>query len=112
MDGIWGKKVKHVLFPIHEGQEFLNLRVHSPWAPVNTNYTLVQTDINLYHLKNIPPSNRKQRADLYNELDPNREIQPIGYDYLANEEGLILKKIDEGREFYPRYQSEYNIVQF
>jgi hypothetical protein len=112
IDGIWGKKVKYILFPIKEQQVFLNLPVHCPWAPINENYSRIQLDINLYHLKNIPWRNRKQRADLFNELDPKHEIQSIGYDYLADEQGMLLEKIEVGREFFPPYQDAYNIVQF
>jgi hypothetical protein len=112
VDGIWASKVKYVLFPLKEDQIFLNLPVHSPWAPTNENYEKILTEINLYHLKNIPQKNRQQRADLYNELDPLHEIQTIGYDYLADESGIVLKKIENGRKFYPPYQSDYDIVQF
>ena len=112
VDGIWESKAKYVLFPLKNNQTFLNLSVHSPWAPTNDDYVKILTQINLYHLKNIPKKNRKQRADLYNELDPRHEIHKIGYDYLADETGVILRDIDSGREFYPPYQSEYDIVQF
>lgn len=104
IDGIWGEKVRYCLFPLLPNQEFMNLHVHSPWFPQNSDYSMVPTDINLYHLKMIEPENRVKRAEIYNSLDPDRKIQKIGYDYLAEEGGLELEQIQEGREYCPEYK--------
>lgn len=110
-DGIWGQKVRYNLFPVHPNQKFMNLKVHSPWHPINDDYEFVMTDINLYHLKMIDPQNREDRKNLYKEIDKNNEIQAIGYDYLTIEEGIELKKITFARRYYPRYKKSYRIKQ-
>ena len=51
------------------------------------------TKYNLYHLKMLKVEERKKRAELYNKLDPDKKMQPIGYDYLFDNEGMKLKKI-------------------
>lgn len=110
-DGIWGKKKKFVLFPLLGDQDFMNLRVHSPWHPVNSDYDFVETGFNLYHLKMIDPHARKQRADLYEKLDPDHEIQAIGYRYLEDEAGLELTAITPDRAYLPPYDRSIRINQ-
>jgi len=109
-DGIWGTKSRPSLFPVKPGQTFHNLPVHSPWHPANADYQIQQTEINLYHLKMIRPENRLDRRDLYNSLDPDRAIQAIGYDYLADETGCELTEIGR-RRYRPEYRDDYKIRQ-
>lgn len=111
-DGIWDKKIQWRLFPLHDGQTFTNTPVHSPWHPQNEEYSLIKTDINLYHLKNIEPENRTARKELYNSLDPNRKYQKIGYDYLDDETGLETTRIPLGRGYRPKYKEDYKLRQF
>jgi len=51
-------------------------------------------DYNLYHLKMVDIEDRKNRAALYNALDPNKEMQAIGYDYLFDDTNLKIEKIN------------------
>ena len=51
------------------------------------------TEYNLYHLKMLKKIDREKRADLYNKLDPQKIIQPIGYDYLFDNSNFKLQKI-------------------
>ena len=67
---------------------------------------LRDTDFNLYHLKMITPERRRARAALYNHLDPERQAQPIGYDYLTDDDGLKLKRIGAGREYHPPHDDD------
>lgn len=110
-DGVWGQKVKYVLFPLLPGQAFMCTPIHSQVSPQNSDYQRVPTDINLYHLKMIDPQNRKDRRDLYQSLDPEHRFQSIGYDYLADETGLTLERIAPGREYDPPYRADYRIRQ-
>ncbi len=110
-DGIWGQKIKYVLFPLLPGQTFMDLPVHTQVSPQNPDYQRVTTDLNLYHMKMIDPQNRKDRRDLYQSLDPQNRIQTIGYDYLTDEAGLILERIAPGREYQPPYRPDYRIRQ-
>lgn len=108
-DGVWNSKIRYSLFPVFPNQHFMNLRVHSPWFPINDDYNFVNTGINLYHLKMINSQNRKDRCELYKKLDPKNEIQKIGYDYLSDESNLELETIENGREYLPPYNNDYNI---
>lgn len=110
-DGVWGKKAKFVLFPLKDGQRFDNYKLHSNWNPINEEYERELTSLNLYHLKNIDPRNRVDRAKLYNDLDPDKKMQTIGYDYLADETGLKLKSVSLTRRYFPAYNDEYRISQ-
>lgn len=40
---------------------------------------------------------------MYNDLDPKKEMQAIGYDYLCDESGIELKKVG----FLDRYDNKY-----
>lgn len=111
VDGIWGQKSKDILFPLLPGQKHMNLRVHSPWAPVNREYKIIHTGLNLYHFKMIDPANRKARQELYSELDPGANIQAMGYDYLIDETGLQVESISAERMYTPAYDPKYLITQ-
>lgn len=112
IDGIWGQKKKFILFPNFPDQKFMSLRVHQQWAPINEDYKKIETGINIYHLKMIDPKNRESRKIIYNKLDPNKKIQKIGYDYITDENGMVLEKIPNNRKYYPKYDKNYNIIQF
>ena len=48
------------------------------------------------------------------ELDPNNEVQPIGYDYLYDEEGMKLQKIKFSKRYdyklIPEDMKKYNTL--
>lgn len=93
-DGIWDKKTKFILFPLQEQMTFeFTQNHHIYWHYKELNDKLHLLDYNLYHLKMIKEDERIKRTKLYNELDPNLEMQPIGYDYLIDEKDLKLAKI-------------------
>lgn len=104
VDDIWAHKTKYVLFPLLAGQEFMNYKAHSQWAPINSDYSKELQDINLYHFKMINPQNRQVRKNLYKKLDPRNDIQKIGYDYLTDEKNIKLEEIPKGREYFPEYK--------
>lgn len=54
----------------------------------------------------ITPERRRLRRDIYNALDPERTLQPVGYDYLAEDENAVLEEIPQGREFRPAYRDD------
>jgi SAM-dependent methyltransferase len=101
-DGTWGQKRKPCLFKADPDARYDKQRLHSvwaPWPPPRGDYPTA--DLRLYHLKMIEPEGRQARADLYNRLDPDREYQAIGYDYLVDEEGIELRPVEPGRHFVP-----------
>jgi glycosyltransferase involved in cell wall biosynthesis len=102
MDGVWAKKRKASLFKADPSSHFEKRRLHSiwaPWPPPNGEYPTA--DLRLYHLRMIREEDRQARANLYRRLDPDREWQEIGYDYLVDEEGIRLEPIEAGRNFLP-----------
>lgn len=108
VDGVWGKKMKWALFSVHPGQTFMNQSLHSGWFPTDPGHQTIETGINLYHLKMLDKRNRELRRDLYNALDPDKKLQPIGYDYLVDERDIALERIPAGREFHPPVRGAYS----
>lgn len=103
-DGIWDNKRKTLLFPLSDKMTFdYENEHHIPWIYRELTNT-VFLDYNLYHLKMVKPEDREDRKKLYNKLDPNKKMQPIGYDYLVDTTNISLKKIS----FKERYK--YNSV--
>lgn len=107
-DGIWNNKLKGCLFQLNETMTFDYEREHHiPWAYREIAHNQEVLDYNFYHLKMVHAADRQRRADLYNRLDPKREMQPIGYDYLVDAEGLVLVRIPFSKRYnrksVPRY---------
>ena len=48
----------------------------------------------------IEPADRA-RLERFRRIDPDRIWQPIGYDYLVDENGLELRSFEPGREYVP-----------
>lgn len=101
-DGIWNDKQKFILFPLQKEMDYdsiYNHRHHINWYYKEISDKLELTEYNLYHLKMLKKSEREKRANLYNKLDPNLEIQPIGYDYLYDDTNMKLQKISFGKRY-------------
>lgn len=103
-DGIWNRKQVQRLFPLSGTMAFDYDPLHSQFPPIYPILPVRQSGINIFHLKMIDPRRRLTRRDLYNKLDPNREFQTIGYDYLTDETELELTTIDPKRGYLPAHQ--------
>ena len=68
---------------------------HFSWAYKEILDNVCELNYDMYHLKMIKPSDRQARARLYNKLDPQKQMQAIGYDYLTDETGMKLTTVDE-----------------
>lgn len=101
LDGTWGRKSQSRLFRLPAALDDSPAPLHSPWHCLVPGAQLRDAGLNLYHLKMITAERRRARAALYNRLDPERLYQPIGYDYLAEEEGAVFETIPDGREYHP-----------
>ena len=101
VDGVWGRKSQTRLFRLPAALQPSPAPLHSPWHMLVPGAQVRDAGFNLYHLKMITAERRRARAALYNRLDPGRRYQPIGYDYLADDEGAVLEKVPEGREYHP-----------
>lgn len=108
VDGIWGQKERFAVFPLLESNIYSDAKLHMPKQPLNDDYKIINTDLNIYHLKHINPALRIQRRDLYNALDPKHQYQNIGYDYLVDESTLKLRQVMPWRMYTPRYR-DYKI---
>jgi glycosyltransferase involved in cell wall biosynthesis len=104
VDGIWGsasklRRIRLFALPPTIAYEH-NQSLHGSWEPDLVQKMRVRfLDYNFYHLKMIRSTDRIARRDFYNRLDPERKHQAIGYDYLADESGLILENIPAGKEY-------------
>jgi hypothetical protein len=106
VDGVWGQKRQARLLALDQGVVAPPGDLHLPWSRFIPNATLHHTDINLYHLKMITAERRKARAALYNHLDPDRMMQSIGYDYLADDSGAELQMVPAERAYFPPHRDD------
>jgi hypothetical protein len=106
VDGLWGGKRQTRLLRLTDRFAENVAPLHSSWQSLIVDAEHVPTDFNLYHLKMITPQRRQARADLYNRLDPERKIQPVGYDYLAEDEGAVFEVIAPHRRYLPRHEED------
>lgn len=93
VDGIWGRKSRARLFRLPQEIGFdETLALHGAWYPdqVARHGLMFGSYYRLYHLGSIRHEDRLRRRATYNQLDPTRGFQSIGYDYLA-EEGPSLR---------------------
>lgn len=99
-DGVWGEKQKTILFPLKEKMTFnFKQEHHIPWIYQELEGNEKLSDYSIYHLKMVKPKDRAERAKLYNTLDPQKKMQPIGYDYLTDETNISLKQIPADQDF-------------
>ncbi len=103
VDGIWGTKRRARLFKAIPNPQFDERRLHGYWAPLDgrRNGAFPEADLIIYHLRMIDPRDRQARRDRYTRLDPDNSLQPMGYDYLTDETGLVLEQLPPGREYEP-----------
>ena len=106
VDGVWGQKRQARLLSLQHGIAEPKDQLHLPWSYFIPGHRLVDTDFNLYHLKMITRERRQARAALYNFLDPNKHMQALGYDYLADETGAAFEAVPAGREYAPPHDED------
>ena len=101
-DGVWGQKRKIAAFRnLGEEHTFDPAQWHGEWFPAQYigSDAFLRTDIELYHLKMLRAEDRLARMRRYQEVDPGRAFQPIGYEYLTDERGLALTPVDPERGY-------------
>lgn len=101
VDPPWGDAWRRVLFTMPSELSFREHRpLHGPWAPDAVLASPgARLDFSGYHFGSLSPSERASRRDKYNLLDPERRHTTLGYDYLADERGLVLERIPAGKEY-------------
>lgn len=103
VDGIWGRKRQTRLLRLTDSLTDPGDKLHIPWHKCVNAQQVAPSGHCIYHLKMIEPGRRVARARLYNQLDPDRRMQAIGYDYLQDESGMQLKRIRPWRGYWPRH---------
>jgi hypothetical protein len=104
VDGVWGRKERVRFFAMPRSElAYAGSALHGPWYPEEhagpgKTYGVAA---NIYHLKMIRERDREERRRLYNRLDPERQWQRVGYDYLTDERGLRLNRIMPWRGYAP-----------
>ncbi len=101
-DGVWGQKAPPRLFRARHDHEFDDRRLHSGKAPLQAGRKGVypRADLNVYHLRMIRPQDRLARRRRYETADPEARFQPsIGYRYLTDESGLVLRRVPRRRAY-------------
>ncbi|UQA95618.1 glycosyltransferase family protein [Streptomyces halobius] len=125
-DGIWGDKWRPRLFPFLPDQEFTKGSIQTPPSPVEGGYERVRVPhVPIYHLENIAPASRIERAIVYEALSPGsqqraarsafwrrhdptgRYIRAYGYAYLADTRGMRLAPVPVG-DIVPRPTRPYH----
>jgi glycosyltransferase involved in cell wall biosynthesis len=101
VDGIWGRKWVARLFRAREDHEFDAAFLHSVKAPLQARRggQFPRADLTIYHLAMLRPADREARRRRYEQADPDRRWQRIGYEYLTDLHGLELRRIAPHRSF-------------
>ena len=106
IDGKWSRRTRYRLFrndPAH--RRFDPRPLHRFWMPLDIAINIEtcgrHTGFNIYHLSMIERAKREARVQRYESLDPHHLYQSIGYAYLADERGLQVEAIPEGRDYLP-----------
>jgi hypothetical protein len=102
-DGIWNSKRPARLFKARQDHQFDDRCLHGYWAPLNslTETTCREADLIIYHLRMLTEAERSKRQAKYQRLDPDRQFQAIGYDYLTDTAELRLQRLPSQREYRP-----------
>uniref|UniRef100_UPI00286CDD0E glycosyltransferase family A protein n=1 Tax=Tabrizicola sp. TaxID=2005166 RepID=UPI00286CDD0E len=108
-DGLWGAKRLMRLFPLAAAVGGLTIGLHGSWVADDGGFQRRLAKINLYHLRMASPVRRKMRRALYAMADPERRFQAMGYDYLDDERGMVLERVDPARGFSPPFKEDHGL---
>lgn len=103
VDGLWQVKPRLRLFPCLPGMEPDGTELHGAWTRNGIGAPVRDTGMNFYHLRMASADRRKHRRDLYAAADPDRRFQAIGYDYLCDERGMVLKEVPSDQTYSPQF---------
>jgi hypothetical protein len=106
-----GPKRKACLFRSSEDHHFHSRRIHTHWASLpKPDESWPAADLRIYYLRMIDPADRLARVERYRRLDPDLILQPRGYDYLLDEEGLELRDIEPGGGYTPPFSFSTTLI--
>ena len=98
-DGVWGAKIKSVLFTVPEKAAISDRRYSAPNYPLELDGCEVLLSDSIYSLKMVSPEDRKKRRDLYSAVDPGCRFHLIDSDDLTDDDGLVMTRIPEPHEY-------------
>ncbi len=100
-DGIWGRKRIARLFRARDDHEFDPAPLHGVKAPLQSlqRGRFPNADLTIYHLAMLSPEDREARRRRYEQADPERRWQRVGYEYLTDARGLRLRRVAARRGF-------------
>jgi hypothetical protein len=104
IDGVWGRKAPLRMFRLRGPGARLDARpVHASKVPLDARrlgrYPPI-ADVWVYHLRMVDPADRLRRRRRYEELDPGGRFNAgFGYEYLTDETGLQLCRVNGRRGF-------------
>jgi hypothetical protein len=86
VDGIWGRKIVARFFRARADHEFDAKALHGSKAPLQGRFRgrFPRADLTIYHLGMLRPEDREARRARYEQADPDRRWQRIGYEYLTD----------------------------
>lgn len=115
VDGMWGGKWRPRLFPYLPGQRFTGRKIQTQPTPIGRSYRRHRVpSVPIYHLENIAPESRAERAIVYEALSPGsraraavspfwrkhdpsgRYMRRYGFAYLADTRGMQLVPVPRG----------------
>ena len=97
-DARWAGKRKEILFWIQPFSSYWPKgSLHCRWRPPEIHAPVFDSFYNLYHLGSLTKELRAARVEKFLEIDSNPPRFQEDYNYLADETGLKLEKIPEGR---------------
>jgi hypothetical protein len=102
VDGLWGRKTVARLFRARPGAAFDERPLHAGKVPLQAfvRGRLPPADLNLYHLRMLAATDRRERRQRYEQLDPTARYQPAqGYAYLTDTAALRLARIPARRSY-------------
>ena len=108
-DGRWGHKSQIRLYPASATLIPLEKSLHGLWISSKDGYSIRDSALNLYHLRHASLERSQHRRDTYAAADPERRFNPIGYDYLSDMRGAIMKTIPPERMFFPPHIENHEL---
>ena len=101
VDGIWGRKRVARLFLARDDHEFDPSPLHGVKPPLQARVRgrFPSADLIIYHLGMLSADDRRDRRRRYEQADPSRQWQAIGYEYLTDTRGLSLRPVSTHRGF-------------
>lgn len=126
VDGQWGAKWRPRLYPFLPNQRFTSQKIQTSPTPLGRSYRRRRVStVTLYHLENVLPFSRAERAIVYEALSPGSQrraaasrrwrrhdrsgkyMRRYGFAYLADPRGAVLRPVPRGRGFVPAVTEPY-----